>query len=84
MHQRTVTGYAQSECQIALLSAEDIAALASRRPQVRRHVKEQREKAEKFLTRRKCKALFGKIDSACQPLSRANLTLSQKLERESD
>ena len=41
------------------------------------------EKAEKFLTRRKCKALFGKIDSACQPLSRASLTLSLKSLRES-
>ena len=47
------------------------------------HVKGQREKAEKFLTRRKCKALFGKIDSACQPLSRASLTLSLKSLRES-
>ena len=64
VHHRTVTGYAQSECVIALLSAEDIATVASRRPQVRRHVNMQRRQAEKFLTRRKCKTLFGKIDSA--------------------
>ena len=65
LHHRTVTGYAYTECQIGLLSAEDIASIAAHRPQVRQHVKVQADLARKMLTRRKCKALFGKIDSAC-------------------
>ena len=62
---RNVTGYAQTECQIGLLSAEDIAQLAAQRLQIRQHVKVQAERANRMLTRRKCKLLFGKIDSAC-------------------
>ena len=42
----------------------DIASIATYRPQVRQHVKVQAELAKKMLTRRKCKALFGKIDGA--------------------
>jgi hypothetical protein len=65
LYYRNVTGYAQTECHIGLLSAEDIAYIAEHRPQVRQHVKLQAERARNMLTRRKCKALFGKIDSAC-------------------
>lgn len=69
LHYRTITGYAQIECSIGLLSAEDVAHVSRHRPQVRRHVKAQAEIAKQLLTRRKVSLLFKSIDGALRTSS---------------
>jgi hypothetical protein len=63
LHYRTTTGYAQTECSVGLLSAEDVAHLSANRPQLRKHLKAEAARANHMLTRRKVKELFAKIDS---------------------